>query len=84
LRSQGGVYVTGEVVPSGDDRLPFKILFMCEDTVISEWLVKSKRAGEIQIVKGLKRLAEEMVEGEEEAYEPTDAKVSGCDKPPAT
>ena len=63
------VYVTGEVVPSGDNRLPFKILFMRGDTVISEWLVKSKGAGETQIVKCLKRLAEEMVEGEEEAYE---------------
>jgi hypothetical protein len=62
------VYVTGEVVPSGDDRLPFKVLFKREDTVISEWLVRSKGVGETQIVNGLKRLAEEMVEGEEEAY----------------
>jgi hypothetical protein len=62
-------YVTGEVVPSGNNRLPFKIRFMREDTVISEWLVKSKADGETQIVKGLRRLAEEMVEGEEEAYE---------------
>ncbi len=61
-------YVTGEVVSSGDNRLPFKILFMRGDTVISEWLVKSQADGETQIVKGLKRLAEEMVEGEDEAY----------------
>ncbi len=40
------VFVTGEVIPSGDDRLPFKILFRRGDTVIAQWLVKSQGAGE--------------------------------------
>jgi hypothetical protein len=53
-------FVTGDVVPSGDGELPFKAVFKQGDTVLCEWFVESKEAGEADIVETLKNLVEEV------------------------
>jgi len=56
-------YVTGEVVATPDEELPFSVVFKRGDEVIAEWLVESVAEGEAQIIEALKGLVEV---GEEE------------------
>jgi hypothetical protein len=51
-------FVTGDVIPSEDADFPFKVCFKQGETVIAEWLVKSKDDGEEQIVEALQELAD--------------------------
>ena len=51
-------FITGEVVPSGEEEYPFKVVFKQGDEVVSEWLVESKEAGEMEIIEALKSLGE--------------------------
>ncbi len=49
-------FVTGDVVASDDEELPFKVVFKHGEDVISEWLVESQEDGEAQILEALKEL----------------------------
>jgi len=51
-------FVTGDIVPSGEEDYPFKVVFKQGETVVSEWLVSSKEDGEAEIIEALKSLAE--------------------------
>jgi hypothetical protein len=52
-------FVTGDVVPSDDKEFPFKVVFKKGETVIAEWPVESKQAGEEEIVELVSNLVEE-------------------------
>jgi hypothetical protein len=52
-------FVTGDVVPSPGEEMPFKVVFKKGDTVIVEWPVESKAAGEEEIVEVLESIADE-------------------------
>jgi hypothetical protein len=49
-------FVTGDVVASDDQELPFKVVFKHGEEIISEWLVESQEDGEAQILEALKDL----------------------------
>ena len=51
-------FVTGDVVVSDDAEFPFKVVFMKGETMVAEWLVKSKDEGEEQIIDCLQELAD--------------------------
>jgi hypothetical protein len=51
-------FVTGDIVPSGEDEYPFKVVFKQGDTIISEWLVESEEDGKAEMIECLKALAE--------------------------
>lgn len=52
-------FVTGDVVPSPGEEMPFKVVFKQGETVLAEWPVESKEAGEEEIVELLKDLVDE-------------------------
>lgn len=55
-------FSTGEVVPTPDGPLPFKVVFTTAGEVVAEWSVESMAEGEQQIVavlRDLRRKAEE-------------------------
>jgi hypothetical protein len=52
-------FVTGDVVPSPGGETPFKVVFKKGDTVIVEWPVESKEAGEEEIVEVLESIADD-------------------------
>ncbi len=51
-------FVTGDVIASEDTEFPFKVVFKQGETVVAEWLVKSKDEGEVQIIDSLQELAD--------------------------
>jgi len=63
-------FVTGDIEPSGEDDYPFKVVFRQGNTIVSEWLVESKEAGEAEMIEALRSLAEfdedELEDDEEE------------------
>jgi hypothetical protein len=50
--------VTGEVVPTPGGLMPYKIVFKLDDTVLSEWPVRSTAEGEAQIAKALQSIGD--------------------------
>ena len=52
-------FVTGDVVPSPGGETPFKVVFKKGETVIVEWPVESKEAGEEEIVEVLESIADD-------------------------
>ena len=56
-------FVTGEVVATPDEELPFAVVFKRGDEVLAEWLVESVADGEAQIIEALKGLVEHDEEG---------------------
>jgi hypothetical protein len=66
-------YVTGDVVPSDDAEFPYKVVFKHGDAVIAEWLVESKEHGELEIIEGVKSLAEFEDDGEGDGEEDEDS-----------
>ena len=55
-------FVAIDVLPDPGGEQPFKIVFTKADTVVAEWPVDSKAAGEKQVLE----LLEEMLEEEED------------------
>lgn len=52
-------FVTGDVVPSPGEETPFKVVFKQGETVIAEWPVESKEAGEEDLVDAIKGLVDD-------------------------
>jgi hypothetical protein len=52
-------FVTADVVPSPGEETPFKVVFKKGETVLAQWPVESKEAGEEEVVEIIKDLAEE-------------------------
>lgn len=52
-------FVTGDVIPSPGGETPFKVVFKHGETVIAEWPVDSKEAGEEEVLELVKGLVEE-------------------------
>jgi len=53
-------FATGEVVPTPNGEMPFKVIFMQGGTVLNEWSVSSIEEGKAQIIMvlaGLGKLA---------------------------
>jgi hypothetical protein len=59
-------FVTADVIPSGDEEQPFKVVFTRGDEIIAEWLVESQEEGEEQILEAIRELAEEHDEDEDD------------------
>jgi hypothetical protein len=68
-------FVTGDIVPSGEDDYPFKVVFKQGETVVAEWLVESQEAGEAEMIEALRSLAE--FEDDDEAEEDGDEEEEG-------
>lgn len=62
-------FVTGEVVEDAGGETPFKVVFKQGDTVLAEWGVDSKEAGEEEIVAAIRGLLEEGDDDEEDEEE---------------
>jgi len=52
-------FVTGDVVPSPGEETPFKVVFKKGDTVVVEWPVESKEAGEEEIIEVLESVLDD-------------------------
>lgn len=52
-------FVTGDVVPSPGGETPFKVVFKQGETIIAEWPVESKEAGEEEVLEIIKDLVED-------------------------
>lgn len=52
-------FVTGDVVPSPGEETPFKVVFKQGETVIAQWPVDSKEAGEEEVLELIKDLVDE-------------------------
>ncbi len=59
-------FVTGEVVEDLGGETPFKVVFKQGDTVLAEWGVDSKEAGEEEIVAAIRGLLEDGDDDEED------------------
>lgn len=52
-------FVTGDVIPSPGEEMPFKVVFKQGETVVAQWPVESKEAGEEEVLELIKDLVEE-------------------------
>jgi hypothetical protein len=52
-------FVTGDVVPSPGEKTPFKVVFKQGETIVAQWPVDSKEAGEEEVLELLKDLVED-------------------------
>jgi hypothetical protein len=52
-------FVTGDVVPSPGEETAFKVVFKQGETVIAQWPVDSKEAGEEEVLELIKDLVDE-------------------------
>lgn len=73
-------FVTGDVVAVEGEELPFKVVFMQGDEVLSEWLVESQEDGEAQLIEALRGLTEDDEDEGEEDDEEVDGEEAGDDE----
>lgn len=52
-------FVTGDVVPSPGEETPFKVVFKQGETVLAQWPVDSKEAGEEEVLELIKDLVDD-------------------------
>jgi hypothetical protein len=52
-------FVTGDVVPSPGEEMPFKVVFKQGETIIAQWPVESKEEGEEEVLEIIKDLVDE-------------------------
>jgi hypothetical protein len=52
-------FVTVDVVPASGEEMPFKVVFKQGESVIAQWPVESKQAGEEEVLEVIKDLVEE-------------------------
>ena len=52
-------FVTGDIVQTTGEEMPFKVIFKQGETVLAEWPVESKEAGEEEVLEILRDLVEE-------------------------
>ena len=52
-------FVTIDVVPAAGEELPFKVVCKQGETVIAQWPVESKEAGEEEVIEVMKDLADQ-------------------------
>ena len=52
-------FVTVDVLPATGEEGPFKVVFKQGDSVIAQWPVESKQAGEEEVLEVIKDLVEE-------------------------
>ncbi|MBX9590451.1 MAG: hypothetical protein K2X43_14180 [Hyphomonadaceae bacterium] len=52
-------FITGDVVPSPDEDMPFKVVFKQGEAVIAQWSVESKEAGEEEILELIRDLVDD-------------------------
>jgi hypothetical protein len=52
-------FVTGDVVPSPGEETPFKVVFKQGETILAQWPVDSKEAGEEEVLELIKDLVDD-------------------------
>ena len=52
-------FVTGDVVATPGEEMPFKVVFRQGETVLVEWPVETQQQGEEQIVECIKSIVED-------------------------
>jgi hypothetical protein len=44
-------FVTGDVIASPGEKMPFKVVFKHGETIIAQWSVESKESGEEEVLE---------------------------------